>query len=121
MKKTKYCQNIGPKHLRNTDSLSKHYCTTCYSELKQRYDMIEKQGGCINGLRAARAIGGGSFGYEKSKSEKEQNLSAFFHYVMLHIPKEKATSMIKDIVYKNDSSREYLTNEGPRTVKISNY
>lgn len=97
MKKTKYCQNVGPRHLRG-DSPSKHYCSECYGTLKARYEQMEKHGGPVEVLRGARLLAGGSFGYERSKREKETNLRAFFYCVMTHIPQAEADQHITNIL-----------------------
>mgnify|MGYP006935511271 CR=1 FL=1 len=116
MRKTKYCQNIGEKHLREKNSPSNHYCVACYTKLKERYKVIEAQGGPIAGLRAARCLADGSFGYERSANEKERNLRAFFYYVMPHIPDEKAEQYVKEIAHR-DGVNEHCTNDGIKRVR----
>lgn len=119
MRSTKYCQNIGSRHAREKESPSKHYCIDCYTKLKDRYTKIETQGGPIAGLRAARALADGSFGYEKSKRDKDRNLRAFFYYVMPHIPDEKADHYVREIVHRtNETRQDYCTNDGIQTVKV---
>ena len=116
MRKTIYCQNIGPKHLRDTNSPSKHYCNECYGKLKAKYDLIEAQGGPIEGLRGARVLAGGSFGYEQSQNDKERNLHAFFHYVMPHIPEEKAHALSKEI--SKNGRVDFCTKDGIKRAKL---
>lgn len=116
IKRTKYCQNIGPRHLRG-ESPNKQYCLECYTKLKERYARIESEGGPIAGLRGARVLADGSFGYERTAQEKERNLNAFFYYVMPHIPEEKAKKYIKDIVSQGNSN-DFCTNDGIRRVKM---
>lgn len=79
----------------------------CYGEAKNKYARIEAQGGQVVGLRAARMLAGGSFGYERSKAEKERNLLAFFNYVMPEIPIERATMLAKDIAYDGNLELEH--------------
>lgn len=120
---TKYCQNhyLGARHLRDKKSPSKCYCTECYNEIKQRLENIDKQGGRIVGLRGARLLAGGSFGYERTKDEKERNLQAFFHYVMPEIPSLRATALIKDIVNNGSGTSDFSTERGIQKVKMINY
>ncbi len=118
MRTTKFCQNIGEKHLRDKASPSKCYCSTCYNEMKLRLEKIEKEGGAIAGLRGARMLAGGSFGYERSKDEKRRNLGAFFHYVMPHIPQAKADKLINDIVVNGTGTSDFSTNHGIVRVKM---
>lgn len=115
MRTTKYCQNIGPKHIRNVDSPSKHYCTECYNSTKARLEKINQQGGPVAGLRMARVMADGSFGYERSRNDKERNLRAFFYYVMPHIPDAKVDVLVKDMAKTNSS--DYCTNDGIKRVK----
>lgn len=116
MRTTKYCQNIGPRHLREDSSPSKCYCVTCYDKIKARMATIEAQGGPIEGLRGARMLAGGSFGYERTQGEKERNLRAFFHYVMPHIPEEKAEVYAKEISKSN--SADFSTKDGIKRVNM---
>lgn len=118
---TKYCQNIGVRHLRDKNSPSKCYCTECYNEIKTRLETIERQGGPVAGLRAVRTLVGGSFGYARSKDEKKLQLSAFFHYVMPHIPSAKADVLIRDIVNNGSQTSDFCTNNGIVKVKMINY
>lgn len=117
MRTTKYCQNIGPRHLRDKKSPSKCYCSDCYDEIKNRLETIEKQGGRIQGLRAARMLAGGSFGYERTIDEKKRNLAAFFHYVMPEIPNAKAQVLINDIA-NNSGTVDMMAQDGIKRVKM---
>ncbi len=116
MRTTKFCQNIGTRHLRDTKSPSKQYCSHCYQEISERLATIEQQGGRIQGLRGARMLAGGSFGYERSVDEKKRNLAAFFHYVMPEIPSAKAQVLINDIA-KNSGTYDMMGQNGIQRVK----
>ena len=108
-RKTKYCLNFGKgKHLNNGKSPSSMHCSECYEEVKKKYESIEAHGGNVEGLRAARMLAGGSFGYERTKGDKERNLMAFFHYVMPEIPIETAQIMAKDIAYNGTTELEHF-------------
>ncbi len=100
-RKTKYCLNFGlGKHLNDGKSPSHMHCSRCYEEVKNRLETIEKQGGPVEGLRAARVFNGGfSAGKVRGYSEKEktQDLMAFFYYVMPHIPMDQARMLSRDI------------------------
>lgn len=118
-RKTKYCLNFGKgKHLNDGLSPSNMHCSKCYEEVKHRYEVTEKQGGAIVGLRAARMLAGGSFGYEYSQSEKERNLRAFFNYVMPEIPAEQANLLAKEIAYKSNAVELPTQNGGYKEVKM---
>lgn len=116
---TKYCQNIGERHLRDLKSPSKQYCSHCYQEISERLATIEQQGGRIEGLRAARTLAGGSFGYERSVDEKKRNLAAFFHYVMPEIPNARAQILINDIA-KNSGTVDMVA-QGGKIQRVKQY
>lgn len=108
-RKTKYCLNYGKgKHLNDGKSPSYMHCSQCYDEVKKKYESIEKHGGPVIGLRAARMLAGGSFGYENHRGDKERNLMAFFNYVMPEIPLETARIMAKDIANSNNAELEHF-------------
>lgn len=113
---TKYCQNIGPRHLRG-GSPNKQYCVGCYEAMKERLERIKQEGGPVEGLRAARTLADGSFGYERTQADKERNLNAFFHYCMPHIPQERAQHLAKEIA-KGPKHNDFATSEGIKRVKM---
>lgn len=118
-RKTKYCLNYEKgRHLNDKKSPSGCYCSGCYDEMKNRLRLIEQQGGAIQGLRAARCKADGSFGYERTKTEKETNLRAFFYYVMTHIPTEKAERFVKEIAASNTMELEY---QGGTYKRVKSY
>lgn len=120
-KKTKYCLNyVKGRHLNDGKSPSHMHCSECYPEVKERYDSIERHGGALVGLRAARTLSGGSFGYETTQGEKERNLNAFFHYVMPHIPGDVARKLSKDISQQNSLELQKQDGSYIKVIPYSN-
>jgi hypothetical protein len=122
-RKTKYCVNYKRgKHLNDGKSPSHMYCSECYPEAKAKYekkiDNIEAQGGRLVGLRAARTLAGGSFGYERSKEEKTTNLMAFFNYVMPEIDTERALQLSREIAEGSGKSEIQKQDGSYTTIKM---
>jgi len=115
-RKRKYCLNftIG-SHQIDKESKSTCYCSNCYDAAKKRYDNMQKMGGELVGLRAARTLAGGSFGYETRMVDKKRNLMAFFNYVMPHIPIERAI-YLTDKICEGKNTIELESHDGYKTV-----
>lgn len=110
-RKTKYCLNYAAgKHLNDGLSPSHMHCSACYDEVKERYATIEKQGGPIEGLRAARVLADGSFGYERRPEDKDRNLRAFFYYVMPHLHQARVDQLVKEMTKEN--TNDFITQGG---------
>lgn len=107
-RKTKYCLNYAAgRHLNDGKSPSHMHCSACYEEVKKRYTSIDNHGGPIVGLRAARMLAGGSFGYERSQGDKERNLRAFFHYVMPEVHNARVEKLVKEMAAANKVELEH--------------
>lgn len=117
-RKTKYCLNYANgRHLNDGKSPSGCYCSVCYQDVKKRLETTQQQGGPIEGLRGARTLAGGSFGYEQTKEEKERNLRAFFHYVMPHIHGDRARQLAKEIAEKPGVNEYNVQSGGYKRIR----
>lgn len=119
-RKTKYCLNYSKgKHLNDGKSPSHMHCSECYEEVKLRYESIERNGGPVEGLRAARMLSGGGFGYETNRGDKERNLRAFFHYVMPEMHQARVDKIVRDLAKSNKG--EFVAQGGKiKTVHFYN-
>lgn len=101
-RKTKYCLNYAKgRHLNDGKSPSHMHCSECYEEVKERYASIQANGGALEGLRAARTLAGGSFGYENNERDKERNLRAFFWFVMPEVHQARVDKLVKEMSISN--------------------